>query len=165
MYKKNQTSPLRPVQTEDLRQDKWLQVKMQWSKLIHLNSTQANWQLSPATQLVRSPEASFRPYGTSLVSTTNQLVVMSPVAKKHSAEQPIRTCALWNDPWLAETLIMIWIQSHGVVHKSCVLSDLPELQYAKRLLWNFCPMMTKIKLPTPALTTLHRGLWLKVVVT
>ncbi len=37
-----------------------------------------------AVQLVKSPGASFRTWGTSLVSTANQHVVMSPVAKKRS---------------------------------------------------------------------------------
>ncbi len=50
----------------------------------------------PATQLVKWPKASFRAEGTSLVSTANQLVVTSPVAKKHSTEQPPGTCTLRN---------------------------------------------------------------------
>ncbi len=40
------------------------------------------------------PEASFRAQSMPLVSVANQLVVMSPVAKKCSVEQPIGTCAI-----------------------------------------------------------------------
>ncbi len=50
--------------------------------------------VSPATQLVKLPEASFRTQDTALVSAANQLAVMSPVAKKQSAEQPIGTHTL-----------------------------------------------------------------------
>ncbi len=50
--------------------------------------------VSPATQLVRSPEASFRREGTSLVSVPNQLVVTSSVAKRRRVKQPIGTHAL-----------------------------------------------------------------------
>ncbi len=52
--------------------------------------------VSPAAQLVKSPEASLRMEGTSLVSTANQLAATSPVAKKRRVEQPIGTHTLWN---------------------------------------------------------------------
>ncbi len=75
----------------------------------------------------QSPEASFKTYGTSLVSTANQLRATSPVAERWSVEQPIGTHTLWNEPWLAEnclsSLPKAWSQSHGEVQKSIVLSD------------------------------------------
>ncbi len=54
-------------------------------------SISARLTVSPATQLVKSSEASFRTQGTSLVSTASQLVAMLSVARMHSVEQPIGT--------------------------------------------------------------------------
>ncbi len=51
--------------------------------------------VSPVTQLVKSPEASFRMQGTSLVSTASQLVATSLVARKRSVEQSVGTIVLF----------------------------------------------------------------------
>ncbi len=60
-----------------------------------------NWSVSArlkpadgATQLVKSPEASFRTQATSLVLTVSYLVVTSPVAKRGREDQSVRTHAL-----------------------------------------------------------------------
>ncbi len=50
--------------------------------------------VSPTTQLVKSPETSFRMLGMSLVSAANQLIARSPIAKKHSIVQSRGTHAL-----------------------------------------------------------------------
>ncbi len=77
------------------------------------------------SQLMVSPADTMVTRGKSLV---NQLVAMSPVAKKCSVEQPIGTRALWNDLWLADkcpswsSFPKAWMQGQGEVQKSSVLS-------------------------------------------
>ncbi len=66
-----------------------------WSVSVRLKRAESVSRNS-ACQVARDQ---FRTWGTSLDSTANQLVVLSPVAKRGSVEQPIGTCAHWNDLW------------------------------------------------------------------
>ncbi len=86
----------------------------------------------------------------SLISTANQLAAASPVAKKHSTEQPKGTHALWNDLWLAKSPVTVGKQSYGEEQRFCVLSG--HLNYKiLEVIIEFLPNDTKNKLPTPAL--------------
>ncbi len=81
--------------------------------------------VSPATQLVTSPKASFKMYGTSLVSTAVHLAVTSPEAQLRGPSR--NTCALKLSMIGHKSLSKSKIQSHGEVQRSSVLSD--QLHY------------------------------------
>ncbi len=65
---------------------KWLQGKLQRSKLVHLSSS-----LSRLTALLADTLLSTVGESESKAQTAYQLAATSPVAEKHSADQPIRT--------------------------------------------------------------------------
>ncbi len=113
------------------------------SPCVLISSTRTGWgksplelrrlTVSPAAQLVKSPQAIFRTQGMSFVSIANQHVAMSPDAKKHSVERPIGIRTFWNDPWLAEKF------RHTLNKKSRRGAEFIQttwLQNAERKLWN-----------------------------
>ncbi len=128
-----------------------------------------NWSVSarlkpanvlPATQLVKSPEASFRTISTSLVSTANQLIATSPIAKKSNIEQPIGTCTVIGWKCLSQSESRAKERS-----RSLVFFQTTWITKCWKVIMEFLPDDTKNKLPTSALKSelqwFSPVLWLK----
>ncbi len=134
---------------------KWLQGKLQWSKLLRLNSTWAGWQ----RHLQRSLSSRQRPVLEGRAHHWFQqpitLVATSPITKKHSVKQPIGTHALWNDLWLAKKGPS---RSEYRAKERCrnlVFIQTGWITKCWKVIMELLPDDTKNKLPTSALSLLN----------